>query len=133
MKRTAFLSALGALAVGLGSASTARAIDDATFFQGVYLGTTMKEIDAFYRPYRYELGEMWHSGALPGEKDFDIRAASVPQRRIYFSVRASDNRPSCTGSDSLHKKFTGQPSALTVDRQATRNVVFLKTLSGGAT
>jgi hypothetical protein len=35
---------------------------------------------------------MWHSGALPGEKDYDLRTASVPQRRIYFSVRASDNR-----------------------------------------
>jgi hypothetical protein len=92
LKRTTFLSALGAFALGLGLTASARAIDDATFFQGIRLGQTFKEIDAFFKPYSYELGMMWHSGALPGERDYDLRTASVPQRRIYFSVRASDNR-----------------------------------------
>ena len=92
MKRTTFLSALGAFALGLSLTASARAIDDATFFQGIRLGQTFKEIDAYYKPYASELGLMWHSGALPGEKDYDLRTASVPQRRIYFSIRASDKR-----------------------------------------
>lgn len=88
MKRIPFLSALGEIALGLGLASNVRELDDATFFEGVHLGATMKEIADYYRPYAYEL----HSGALPREKDYDIRRATDPQRRIYFSIRVSDKR-----------------------------------------
>jgi hypothetical protein len=82
-------------ALGLCFTAAARAtttIDDQTFFKGVRLGKTLTEVEAYYKPYRHNVGEMWHSGALTEEKDFDLRTASVPQRRIYFSVRASDNR-----------------------------------------
>jgi hypothetical protein len=74
-----------------GLTTAAQAIDDQTFFSGIHLGMTLKQVEAYYHPY-HDLGEMWHSGALPDEKDFDLRTSAVPQRRIYFSVRTTDNK-----------------------------------------
>jgi hypothetical protein len=71
--------------------ANAQAIDDETFFKGIHLGMTFEEVKAYYQQFN-DVGELWHSGALPGEKDFDFRTSSVPQRRIYFSIRTSNSR-----------------------------------------
>jgi hypothetical protein len=110
MKRIPFLTALGVIALGLGLASTARALDDATFSESVHLGATMEEINDYYRPYASELREMWHSGAFTREKDYDIRWATNPQRRIYFSIRVSDKRPQRVLSSKHDRSLNGSAS-----------------------
>jgi hypothetical protein len=96
------------LIITVASLSSARAgLDEATFFAGVSLGKTQAAIDAYYKPYRKTIAEMWHSGALPGEHDFDLRTSMAEQqRRIYFSVRDSDKQvvsvKYCKFSNYLH-------------------------------
>jgi hypothetical protein len=65
--------------------------DDKAFFSGAHVGMTIQDLKAYYRKFG-NVGEMWHSGAPTGEREFDFRTDSVPQRRVYVDVWQSDNK-----------------------------------------
>jgi hypothetical protein len=125
-----------ALTAAAGLTTAAYAIDDQTFFSGIRLGMTLKQVEAYYKTYGHELGLMWHSGALEGEKDYDIRTSSVPQHRIYFSVRADNGKVISVTYWKLGNDETFSPEELrqlTAQNKLTTGKLFTKaTTESGA-